>query len=450
MAAPVVESKSFAVTQSGGTVNSLTVTKPSGVAEGDLLVAVLSSNLEAISISGGAAWTLRASVANTGFCRIFTSVAGASEPSSYTIATDDLDNDQFGGTIFRVSGADTSSPVDVYGTNTGTSSTPTAPSITTTVADTLLFVGHALDANRLATPDTGFPTGYTGGRHEQTDSPAACVHGSAYKSQASAGSTGTAAFTCDSSDTWAALQLAIKPAAGGGGPDPITVATETEASLALGSSKALALASAAQTDSALALGSSKVLALIEAIETEAALALSYLKGNGIAAALETELALALGTAKTLSLSVATASEQALALGSSKALAVGLAQETEAALLIETPAISGTPVVTAQESESALALGTAKALAIGVAQESESALTVALPLTDSEMLAQILTNQTTIMAALTTVTTRVNELWQLQGLDPDNATTITELQRTVDDLTLTITKAPDGSVTVSRQ
>ena len=213
MAAPVVESQSTA------SINNMpgTVPKPSGVVSGDLLVAVLSCDgIHDVTISGGAGWTQRVSVDNTGQCRIFTSTAGASEPADYDIDNTGSTNDNTLIVIFRVSGADTTTPIDVSGTSTGTSATPVCPDITTTQADTLLFACHSLDGNRLATADTGQPSGYTLGKHVAvTVGSGACVGGASYKTQASAGASGTATYTCDTSDTWCSVHVAIAPAGGG-------------------------------------------------------------------------------------------------------------------------------------------------------------------------------------------------------------------------------------------
>ena len=98
--------RSHSTGTSGST--SLTISKPSGTAENDVLVAmvIVDDDGDTASLSG---WTVRVNTTNTagaGDYRtlLFTKVAGASEPSSYTFTI--TDNEATFGSITAISGAD--------------------------------------------------------------------------------------------------------------------------------------------------------------------------------------------------------------------------------------------------------------------------------------------------------------------------------------------------------
>lgn len=73
----------YAFTQNVGTGVNLVVNKPTGTADGDLMVALMSAN-GTTSWSGATGWTEIADQAADAALRVAYKVAGASEPSSYT------------------------------------------------------------------------------------------------------------------------------------------------------------------------------------------------------------------------------------------------------------------------------------------------------------------------------------------------------------------------------
>lgn len=74
-------------------VPSISVSKPTGTASGDLVLATVivqgGGSNPSISMSGGASWTTRATIetANNEEVKVFWKIAGASEPSTYTAST---------------------------------------------------------------------------------------------------------------------------------------------------------------------------------------------------------------------------------------------------------------------------------------------------------------------------------------------------------------------------
>ncbi len=216
MAVPVVQSQSAdtVVTTNG---DNIVITKPSGVVSGDLLLLFLSTDGDTVpnTLSG---WTVveeaTTSVGAKATLTILSKVAGGSEPSDYTFTGGG--NQTRAGLIFRIDGQNATFK-DVSGIdNTGNSTTPTAPTVTTTVADCLVLCSYAQD-------DDSAPNTHPGSTTELADfdsgggaSPASTLGVASY-TQASAEATGTKAWSGAGSAHWIGCQVAIAPVAAAGG-----------------------------------------------------------------------------------------------------------------------------------------------------------------------------------------------------------------------------------------
>jgi hypothetical protein len=210
-AAPAVES--FSVSVSSGNVGSIYPAMPSGTVEGDLLVAIMSTDGGGETLTAPGDWTMITSGVGTGHTsRSWYKIAGASETGPYTFLVGSNETIVIG--ILRISGTLQSDPIDFTPTpSTGTSATPTSPSEITTVADTLILRYFGADDDDI-TQDSGYPSPHTGvyvrgslnGSNETSS-------GVAYTTQAAAGPTGTAAFSLNASEEWSAVTIAVKPAA---------------------------------------------------------------------------------------------------------------------------------------------------------------------------------------------------------------------------------------------
>jgi len=194
-------------------VTSVTITKPSGVVANDLLyafIAIARDYTPAGTITAPSGWTMEVDfplvIVGLDDLRhvVYSKRAGASEPANYqwTLAGESY----VGGLMLAYSGGITSDPyVDVKGTgSTGTSGNPTAASITTTVADTLVVHGVIVFNEFLVTPPSGSPT-FT----ERADLTIFEVSDAIF---ASAAATGAKNTTPDDPTGWTALMLAFKPA----------------------------------------------------------------------------------------------------------------------------------------------------------------------------------------------------------------------------------------------
>jgi hypothetical protein len=191
------------------TATTITVTKPTGTASGDLLVAVVALRLTGASITPPAGWTLIASGgASSITLATYWKIAGGSEPSNYTFTT--TAGRQAAG-IARITGANMTTPVDVHSSASGTAGTSlVAASVTPSSAATLLLecFGHGTGSATVTNPGgatsdwsfvcTGAPT-------------AAPVNALAHETLTSATATGTRAATASASGNWAAQLLVIQP-----------------------------------------------------------------------------------------------------------------------------------------------------------------------------------------------------------------------------------------------
>jgi hypothetical protein len=210
MSAPAFESSS-AVTHPA-TDATVTITRPTGVVSGRLMVAVLAWNNRTLS-SVPSGWTLAASTVGSFFkVAAYWKVAGGSEPASYNWGFSASVTAV--GAILHYSGADATTPIDDADTSNGVSVTSfDAPTSTTTGADRTIVRGVSYDSVRTIT----FPSGPASRVDQKDTGSGLAALGVCEEAQASAGPTTTRTWTWNSTTSTAGVTLAIAPAAGGGG-----------------------------------------------------------------------------------------------------------------------------------------------------------------------------------------------------------------------------------------
>lgn len=213
MAAPVVESVTSV--NNSPFFTSFVLNKPSGTVAGDLLVALVGQDIGVGAvISAPMGWTAIYDTQHNGFSshRGFWLLAGESEPSSYTFTSTISSN--WSGGILRISGADTSDPVNASDVtvNASNTSTHTCPAVTTTVADTLIL--RVFGISNVNTTYRSTPSGATLAYAHAAVPPTACY----YKSQAAPGGSGTADYVTANSVRSIVSTIAIAPAALVGNP----------------------------------------------------------------------------------------------------------------------------------------------------------------------------------------------------------------------------------------
>ncbi|MCA1807743.1 MAG: hypothetical protein LC687_07845, partial [Actinobacteria bacterium] len=203
------ESVSSTVDNGVNVDDPIVINKPSGTAEGDVLVAF-------IRFSGGASvtasgWTEVDS--NTAYHKIFMlyKVAGSSEPATYSFEPDAFVTAS--GIIMRFSGVDTTTPSDATSTdNSGNSAAPRGLSVTTASDDAMLVLGMYFAGSGNSSTA---PSGMTEASEVQYTS-------ANYGTQASAGASGNKDATLTSSNLWQTIMWALKPASSGPAAQTIT------------------------------------------------------------------------------------------------------------------------------------------------------------------------------------------------------------------------------------
>lgn len=217
---PVLESFT---TAAAANTSGLVINTPSGTVAGEgLLLLVSCDTIGASTIDAATAGFSQVFFEQGGGSTSWDSlaayirIAGASEPSSYTI-TPSIAEDMTA-ILCRISGVNNSSPVDGYVvTNNGSASTTaTSPNYTTTQDNCLVFRfansrfnGSAADGNVSVTPTTEITRIKSqGGGNTNSGTSMGASHGD----KATAGSVGTANFTLSTSSQWMAATVAIAPA----------------------------------------------------------------------------------------------------------------------------------------------------------------------------------------------------------------------------------------------
>jgi len=189
-------------------VTTIAISKPAGVTTDDVLLAGISVRGNP-TITPPTGWTLVRSDASTTVLlqSVYVKVATGSEPASYSWTFSVPIASAVGG-IAAHSGVDTTTPVDTSGGQANASSTSvTAPSVTTTVADALLVgvFGTANDAT--FTPATGMTERYD----VDADGTNQIGGEGADQSQAAAGASGTRVATASVSAVNIGQLIALKP-----------------------------------------------------------------------------------------------------------------------------------------------------------------------------------------------------------------------------------------------
>lgn len=211
---PQVRSAASASANQG--VSTLSIPKPAGTEAGDLLLAVVSHQGGSTrNMTPPTGWTAvpNADVWEGGNARIHAwwKVAGASEPASYGFTVTGGTSWSSAGGVMAITGANTMSPVEVAaGVSTGSTTTKdlTAPSVTTTTANSLLVYGGAVNQPATFTP----PQFYS----EQWDLSTSTTYNVATETSVrtfeSPGASGPATASLNVAARGVAIHVAIKPA----------------------------------------------------------------------------------------------------------------------------------------------------------------------------------------------------------------------------------------------
>ena len=202
--------QNHALSQQGSDSSSFVMAKPSGVAEGHLMLSIIGKDDDfAITPPGGWNAIVTDDDGTTVRFRADWKEAGGAEPDDYTF-TGDLE--EWVGAILRITGHKVGDPINVAAVATGNSSTPTCPDVTTWADGCEIIRAFAADDDDI-TVDSGYPASHDGiFVNESSSGTGTCSAGAAKTTQATKGATGTAAFSLTLAEGWVAATIAITPA----------------------------------------------------------------------------------------------------------------------------------------------------------------------------------------------------------------------------------------------
>jgi outer membrane protein assembly factor BamB len=207
--------RSAASTDRNGQATSITISRPAGTSKGDLLVAIIAVRPSGVSITAPGGFTLvrrqSNTSGNTNALAVYQKVATSSEPASYTFSFSS--NTGNAGGILAFTGVDNATPIHVHNGSDTTSSTTTfvAPSVTTSLADTMIVTAHEYASSDRWNAPSGMSKAVDVASLAVPNASGIAVLGS-YRPQASAGASGTMTATAlSNADTGTAITLALRP-----------------------------------------------------------------------------------------------------------------------------------------------------------------------------------------------------------------------------------------------
>lgn len=207
-----VRFESFAESQRDSGTTNINISLPPGTADGDLLIATVATDGETdASLTAPSGWTLlhRQASADDVSLGVWWKVAGGSEPANYDFVWSG--SQEAYGTIMRFSGQAASNPIHTFNASTGSSSSPTAPEITTTVDNCMILRIGGFDDDDINSGDAGMTGHSTIAMNRSGTGFGTAAGGAAYTLQATAGVSGTADFSLTGSEQYVTITLAIAP-----------------------------------------------------------------------------------------------------------------------------------------------------------------------------------------------------------------------------------------------
>jgi hypothetical protein len=355
MAVPVLESGH--VTTSG-TGTSVDITAPSSIAVGDLLIIVVNHDLV------DEAYTFP-----TGFTELFTGglrfehalaykIADSGDTSASDFTVSWSNNDTYTASMFRVSGVDTTTPINAYDTDSpATYGAYKSPSVTTTVDDCLVVVGWGSDDAK----DQIAPSGTTLAYEVIVDEP----HAVAYFTQSTAGATGFKGW--DSGTAALPWTVAIAPSAGGGAIEQtVNLVTETATVLDLSLTQSQTVGLITESETVLQPSAEKSAVTNLVTETDLLFALSAEKSGTVDLVSESSTVLQVQAEKSAIVDQVVDTETILALSGVSTQTVDLVSESE--IVLQAQAEKQQTVSLVAETETVLQVYAEIAQAVGLVSE----------------------------------------------------------------------------------
>ena len=192
---------------------TVTIAKPGGTNEGDLLVAAVATDgNSASSLTPPAGWS-EISVGQEGgdvTFGVWWKIAGSGEPAQYQFTW--AGTQECYAWIMRFSGHDPSSPIATAAVSSGSSKTPLSTNLITSTDNMLILRLGGFDDDDITYDAPGLD-GHTAITMDQSSEGHGTVSGGAgYATQATAGDTGTSNFQLLMREQYRTVTVAIRPA----------------------------------------------------------------------------------------------------------------------------------------------------------------------------------------------------------------------------------------------
>ncbi len=194
--------------------STITLGRPAGTAAGQVLVASIATNPDATIVPSNSGWTMLRNDLLSGAVRqaVYVRVVGSNDPNAYQWTIPEGTRRVTGG-MTAYANVDTTNPVNAIGAMTNVSGTSvTAPSISTTVANTMLVQVVAVNAEGSLTPPAGMTEAWEAGS-PNSGSTRDVLASSSYAVQAATGATGSRVATGTLPGQSIGVLLALRPAA---------------------------------------------------------------------------------------------------------------------------------------------------------------------------------------------------------------------------------------------
>ena len=216
-----VTCENFAEAKASSNTTSITLSTPSGTSEGDLLIAAVVTDLKtssSLAAPGGQGWTVinLGEGGNAVTLGVWWKIAGASESGTHQFSWGS--NEQCYGWMMRFTGHDPVNPINAATSlGSGNNSSPPSPSVTTTVANTMILRLGAFDDDDVIVDSPGL-AGHTAITVDGSGSGSGtCSGGAGYAQQAASGASSTSTFSLTAGEQSRAVTVAIAPDPNGGG-----------------------------------------------------------------------------------------------------------------------------------------------------------------------------------------------------------------------------------------
>ena len=214
--APIIDNRSLQ--QSNTNVLSLSMTPPTGIQDGDLLVATasVSAGSEGLVLSNegtGAAWTTLANPETGGVTFGVYAKIASSESGNYLFSWNT--NERIVACVYRITGNITTDPWQLGTLTTNGQTDPaTALSMVTDTADTLVLAFYGIDANEITDDQADGGTGWTTEYIRETvggGAAANITNGVSFKVVSNAEASLNATQALDTADNWHTIQVSFRP-----------------------------------------------------------------------------------------------------------------------------------------------------------------------------------------------------------------------------------------------